>query len=415
MSDPNALKRILDDLAAGAIDTARAADLIAGLEHPNPEPIVDAESLYDAPPQRGQTDPARPEDATGTEIPESGDESEPVDRDEPADEDELVDDGPADQDEPDDERTGDGEPADDDEPVDGDQPDADDRAGDQSTLPPLFTIEMDDIAATAGGFVRDAGDFARHAFERIGNLASSVRQAAPEPPAAGEPGTETPAPDPQGPRWTQNTRGIERVVLRSVGRRVRLIGDASVATITVEGPHTLRRRGSGLEVSTEGEIGVDLSSFSVIRPPRTLDDLRAIGLGQELVVRVNPAIVVDAEVTGSRLITIGVPHLGKIRVSAGSANLNGVTEVTDALVQAGGATLTGPISEGRSRVRVESGNLTVRLAAGANVTIRSETQLGRVSWPGEPHGTVDEYVVGAGAAALEIGVVMGRAVVRIED
>ncbi|GAA2181514.1 hypothetical protein GCM10009785_16770 [Brooklawnia cerclae] len=388
MSDPNALKRILDDLAAGAIDTARAADLIAGLEHPNPEPVVDAESLYDAPPQRVRAATATPQDAEpGT--PES-DEEDRTDENEPADENRSADQGA---------------------PADGNEPGDED----ENTLPPLFTIEMDDIAATAGGFVRDAGDFARHAFERIGNLASSVRQAAPEPPAAGEPGTEAPAPDPQGPRWTQNTRGIERVVLRSVGRRVRLIGDASVATITVEGPHTLRRRGSDLEVSTEGEIGVDLSSFSVIRPPRTLDDLRAIGLGQELVVRVNPAIVVDAEVTGSRLITIGVPHLGKIRVSAGSANLNGVTEVTDALVQAGGATLTGPISEGRSRVRVESGNLTVRLAAGANVTIRSETQLGRVSWPGEPHGTVDEYVVGTGAAALEIGVVMGRAVVRIED
>lgn len=367
MSDPHVLKRILDDLAAGDIDTARAAELIAGLEHPGTGPDVDAEALYDTPPQRSGPDAATPRDEA-----------------------------PAGQERSETNASGDGSDT-------------------TATPPPLFTIEMDDLAATAGDFVRDASGFARHAFERIGNLASSVRQGAAEPPADTGPqtaGAASSAPrDSGGPR---SSHGVDLVVLRSVGRRVRLIGDANVATVAVEGPHVLRRRGTALEISTEGEIGVDLSSFSVIRPPRTLEDLRAIGLGQELVVRINPAIVVDAEVTGGRLITIGVPHLGKIRVSAGSANLNGVTDVADALVQAGGATLTGPISDGRSRVRVESGNLTVRLAAGSNVTVRSQTQLGKVSWPGEPHGVVDEYVVGAGSATLEIGVVMGRAVVRVE-
>ncbi len=47
------------------------------------------------------------------------------------------------------------------------------------------------------------------------------------------------------------------------------------------------------------------------------------------------------------------------------------------------------------------------------MTIRSETQLGRISWPGEPHGELDEFVVGNGSAHLELGVVMGRAVIRI--
>ena len=210
-------------------------------------------------------------------------------------------------------------------------------------------------------------------------------------------------------------RGVERLVLRSVGRRVRLVGDPRVATIAADGPHTLRRQGVTLEVNTEGELGLNLDQFSVIRPPRSLEDLRVLGLGKELVVRVNPLIPVDAEVTGSRLTTVGIPYLGKIRVSAGGAELSGVVEVRDALVQAGGATISGPLSGGRSVVRVESGNLSVKLSSDASVTVRAQTQLGKVSWPGDTTGDVDEYVIGSGAGRLELGVVIGRAVVRIED
>lgn len=271
----------------------------------------------------------------------------------------------------------------------------------------IFNIQLDDVAAAAGGLARDAGDLAKGAWQRIGQFANSVIPDAhvdAPPPAPGE----------QPVRPTGN-RGVERLVLRSVGRRVRLVGDPRVATIAADGPHTLRRQGVTLEVNTEGELGLNLDQFSVIRPPRSLEDLRVLGLGKELVVRVNPLIPVDAEVTGSRLTTVGIPYLGKIRVSAGGAELSGVVEVRDALVQAGGATISGPLSGGRSVVRVESGNLSVKLSSDASVTVRAQTQLGKVSWPGDTTGDVDEYVIGSGAGRLELGVVIGRAVVRIED
>jgi len=57
----------------------------------------------------------------------------------------------------------------------------------------------------------------------------------------------------------------------------------------------------------------------------------------------------------------------------------------------------------------------VRLTHGANVTVRSQTQLGRISWPGDSQATLDEYVVGNGSAQLEIGVVMGRVVIKVDD
>ena len=271
---------------------------------------------------------------------------------------------------------------------------------------PVFSLQMEDVAATAGEFVRDAGDFARQAWQRFGRFASGVRG---ETLPADEMTSDAQAARPAG------SRGVERLVLRSVGRRVRLVSDSRVPTITADGPHTLRRHGAILEVNTEGEVGLNFDGFSMVRPPRSVDDLRTLGLGRELVVRVNPAILVDAEVTGSRLTTVGLPYLGRVRVTAGGLNMSGVREVAEVLIQVGGAVLSGPLSSGRSTVHVESGNLSVRLDADASVTVRAQTQLGVVSWPGGIRGDVTEYAVGDGTGRLELGVVMGRAVVRFAE
>ena len=79
---------------------------------------------------------------------------------------------------------------------------------------------------------------------------------------------------------------------------------------------------SVLEVSSDGELGASLDGFSILRgAPRNLDDIRALGLGKELLLKVNPNIVVDVEVTAGSLNTERVPHLGKVRVTAGGAKL----------------------------------------------------------------------------------------------
>ncbi|MCT1458837.1 hypothetical protein M3G03_04675 [Aestuariimicrobium sp. p3-SID1156] len=218
-----------------------------------------------------------------------------------------------------------------------------------------------------------------------------------------EPAEEQPRP--------QGTRGVDRVVVRAVGRRVRIIGDRATATVTADGPHVLRRTGKTLEVASDGEIGPSLKGFSILKPPRSLDDLRTLGLGKELLIRVNPAIPVDVEVTGGALTVTDVPVLGRVRVTVGGATLEGVTEVEDALVQTGPAHVTGSINRGRSRIRVESGSLTIELGAESNVTVRGEARLGRVVWPGEA-GPLDEYVAGNGSARLDVGVVMGQAIIK---
>ena len=208
--------------------------------------------------------------------------------------------------------------------------------------------------------------------------------------------------------------GLTKVSITSVGRRVRVEGDPGVATLVVEGRHVLRRNGTVMEVSSTGEFGPSFQGFSLIRPPRSLDDFRDIGLGKELLVRVNPNLLVDVEVTTGGLKTTGVPRLGRVRVTAGGCTIEGVDEVGDLLTQAGGVSIEGPISTGRSRLKVESGSLIITLTQGANVTVRGEARLGRITWP-DGNTEVDEVVIGNGSARLDISVVMGMATIKVED
>ena len=210
-----------------------------------------------------------------------------------------------------------------------------------------------------------------------------------------------------------NTGGVDRISVRAVGRRVRIVGETSVATLSADGPHVLRRNGSVLEVSSDGEMGSSLDGFSLLRAPRNLDEIRSLAIGKELFLRVNPNIVVDVEVTAGSLNTENVPHLGKIRVTAGGAKMLGVQQINDALIQAGQATIKGAITSGRSRVRAESGSLAIHLADDSNVTVKGDSQLGKVSWAGGHTGAGDEVVMGNGSARLDVEVVMGYAQVTI--
>ncbi len=223
----------------------------------------------------------------------------------------------------------------------------------------------------------------------------------------------TPVAEPARPKPV-NTSGVERISVRAVGRRVRIVGETAVATLSADGPHVLRRNGSVLEVSSDGELGASLDGFSILRGvPRNVEDIRALGLGKELLLKVNPSIVVDVEVTAGSLNTERVPHLGKVRVTAGGAKLLDVTEINDALVQAGQATIKGAIKTGRNRIRAESGSLSITLGDESNVTVTGETQLGKISWSGGHTGAGDEVVMGNGSAKLDIEVVMGHAQVRV--
>lgn len=280
-------------------------------------------------------------------------------------------------------------------------------------------VAVEDAAAEDTPAPASEPTWRAYAREDVRPPTSPVPAPAPAPEAAPSPAPEpapAPAPEPAEPREAPRGpnpagAGGQRLSVRSVGRRVRVVGDRTVAGVSVSGPHVLRRSGQTVEVTGEGQPN-PLQNLNLLRLPRSLDDLKSVGLGAELVIRVNPSLVVDAEVTASGLAVEGVPTLGRIRVTAGAASLKGVRHVSDLLVQMGGATVEGPIAEGRSKVKCESGTLTVVLSEGANVTVRGQANMGRVVWPGDEAGTVDEWVVGNGAGRLDVEIVMGVATIR---
>jgi hypothetical protein len=246
-------------------------------------------------------------------------------------------------------------------------------------------------------------DRPQHATYTSESFAPPPRVSAPSPEPSAEPVRAKPV----------NTSGVERISVRAVGRRVRILGETSVATLSADGPHVLRRNGSVLEVSSDGELGASLDGFSILRAPRNLDDFRALGLGKELFLRVNPDITVDVEVTAGTLNTEQLPHLGKVRLTAGGAKLLDVTEINDALFQAGQATISGTFATGRNRIRAESGSVSITLQDDSDVTVKGEAQLGKISWTGGHSGAGDEVVMGKGSAKLDIEVVMGYAAVQV--
>jgi hypothetical protein len=207
----------------------------------------------------------------------------------------------------------------------------------------------------------------------------------------------------------------KRVRIRAVGRRVKIVGEPFVKTIAVDGPHVVRQEGDTLLISSEGEFGASLDGFT-LTPPRSLRDVqqKLMDLGRELSIRVNPGLEIEAEITAGSINAERAPLLAQVRVTAGSARVRDVEGPIDVLVQAGSAQVEGKIVNGRSRLRVESGSLQLRLLQGSSVRIRPDAQLGRVQWepPARPGKEGDEQVVGGGAARLDLEVVMGAATVK---
>jgi hypothetical protein len=207
-----------------------------------------------------------------------------------------------------------------------------------------------------------------------------------------------------------------KVVIRAVGHRVRVSGEPSVSTVSVDGPHVVRRDGDTLTVASEGEFGSSLDGFTLMRS-RSVSDLRdrIVGLGRELSVRVNPQLQVDVEVTAGSLTVERLPRLARVRVTAGSAKVLDAADPLDLLVQAGSAKVSFRPTADRSRLRVESGSLDVLLRAGSDARVRSDAQAGRVQWQGQQHqGGAEEVVVGKGSAVVSLEAVMGSVQVRTE-
>ncbi len=213
---------------------------------------------------------------------------------------------------------------------------------------------------------------------------------------------------------------ITRVHVRGTSRRIRIIGDLGVATASVDGPHTIRREGQTLHVTGESEAVPTDGAFMLLTGGRwreVAERFQNVRQDLELRVRVNPELAVAAEAIAGSLQADNVPVLDHVRMTAGSLRVRGLHSPVDLLVQAGSAQIETRQLAGHSRMRCESGSLQLTLAAGSDVRVRPDVQLGRFTTePERRAGDRDrDVVLGTGAAEIDAEVVMGNMLVRLPE
>ncbi len=299
-----------------------------------------------------------------------------------------------------------GPPAGADADTDAEQPPQKDGASSAETWASNETLQ------SAGDLLRGVFRTARSAAEAA---ASRVRPESGSAGAAAHEASESADRTTPQAATGRPTDGVERVSVRATGRRVRIVVDPSVTHCHVTGEHTLRRVGPVIEVTAEGDFHPHIDGLKLFPPPRSFGDLRLGGKDKDLLIRMQPGLLLDVEVTAGGLQISNVPRLGRVRFTAGSAKITGFSEVDDALIQAAVVQMSGTIRTGRSRIRVESGQLSLKLDPASNVTVVGDASLGKVTWSGQHHGSGDQVVMGNGSARLDVGVVMGHAGVQIGD
>lgn len=214
---------------------------------------------------------------------------------------------------------------------------------------------------------------------------------------------------------------ISRLLIRATSRRVRVVGDSSVATVAIDGPHTIRRDGSTLVVSGETELVPADNAFVLLAGGRwreVADQFqRSFPQNLELTVRVRPDLPVGVEVIAGSLHVDGARALDHVRVTAGSLRVVGAHSPIDLLVQAGSAQVSTVQTYGQSRIRCESGSLVLTLEEGSDARVRSDVQLGRFSVepPPRSRNRQRDVVVGLGGAEIDVEVVMAAVTLRTPD
>jgi hypothetical protein len=232
----------------------------------------------------------------------------------------------------------------------------------------------------------------------------------PAPPTDDRPPESAPPPGDGGRRRpsadASDFEGVRIVRVRSTANRTKIIGDRSVRTLRVQGPHRIRIDGD--EAVVENEIGEDLFGGEGSRHIRIAANagrrVRIQGIqgfrGHEVLeVRINPSLPLDFDCDAGMIEILGTEAPLSGRVNAGNAVIEDFTGTINLSVNAGKLRASGRIDGGSSSVDVNVGKADVLLEPGSNVRILRSATLGSAE--------ADDDVVGAGDGTLRITCSLG--------
>jgi hypothetical protein len=248
--------------------------------------------------------------------------------------------------------------------------------------------------------------------------------------------TPAPAPEPGAPAPTGSTpeygtdEPVTTIRLKSSYRSVQLIADPTVTRVHVIGDHAIRHEGPALVVSTAGplddderESGDDRSHsgsgrFSFSDLPRTIAWARS-WRDHQLTVRVNPALMIDVDVTGADVKATGFTSGLRAHLVASSLRGDKLRGPMDVEAFSSSVKLTG-IPTGDSRINCESSSVRLTLAAGSNVKVTATNRMGRLVLPERPpstlpfEGETSETTIGDGRDRLTLEAVMSSITVNAQ-
>ncbi|MCD5350941.1 hypothetical protein [Kineosporia mesophila] len=216
---------------------------------------------------------------------------------------------------------------------------------------------------------------------------------------------------------------IDTVRVLGSYRAVQVVADPTVAQLYVSGPHRINQEGSTLVVSGTGPLderanrqgGNLLGGFSFSDLPKTLTWARS-WKEHQLLVRVNPALLVELEATGAEVKLSGLVGGLKARVVASSLKADKLRGRLDVEAMSSSVKLSA-VPLGESRFYAESSSARLTLLEGSDLRISGTNRMGRLQLPDQPVSTlplddqITQSVVGNGRDLLKIDAVMSSVTV----
>jgi hypothetical protein len=232
-----------------------------------------------------------------------------------------------------------------------------------------------------------------------------------EPPR--EPVADEPVAGLRGPN-AEPGRGVRTVKVRTLANALEIYADPGVAEVQVtSGSATLRREGDTVLVEQNRGRVPDGGRYAFVNHlGRTLSSIP--GLDERIVLRVNPAVLVDIDVSAVSVKIWGCEGGLRLRLAASSAKFDRIAGPITIDAQAssikGSARVTG-----EGHIRAESSSVKLGLREGSDVRIQYRNSMGKVVLPMGRTRTAGSRArtatVGRGTGRLMIDATMSSVIV----